>query len=94
MADGLSTAINVGVYGRAYGFGSTTPANKFGGYFDGDIMVNGEGYKTSAGDWAASDSLLKNDINAIDGILALKMVKQLSPSTYYFDTLQYSYLNF
>jgi hypothetical protein len=65
-----------------YGVYSTAPAStgNYAGYFNGNVLVTG----TST----VSDQMFKTNVSEISN--ALKIIKELQPKTYYFDTIQFS----
>lgn len=78
--------INVGVYGEA-----TNGATNYAGFFNGDVFVNG-GANSGTGFLVASDSQFKNQVNDIQN--AMSIIEQISPKTYYLDTLNNHNINF
>jgi hypothetical protein len=65
----------VGVYGTATG-----ATNDYAGYFDGDIVVNGNGI--SSGTWGPSDAQFKTDVEEL--VNATELIAELRPKRYSF----------
>ena len=81
-----STGTNYGVYGSASG-----GALNYAGFFDGDVFVNG-GANSGTGYLIASDAQFKSNVNNLEN--ALNIIEQMSPKTYYLDTLNSYNINF
>lgn len=80
-ANGAGT--NIGVYGSASG-----GVTDYAGYFDGEVYINSPA--SGAFIVTPSDRNIKTDIDSIANALAI--IKQLSPKTFYFDTLNTHHL--
>ncbi|MCB9194376.1 MAG: tail fiber domain-containing protein [Flavobacteriales bacterium] len=68
----------IGIWGRAK---CATP-NTWAGYFDGNVYC--------AGAYFGSDAALKTNVQPVDN--ATDLLNQLSPVSYYFDTVQYNFM--
>jgi hypothetical protein len=77
-----SSSTSSGVYGDAGGQGSTL---FWAGYFNGQIFC-------TTGAWNSSDEIFKTGKEEVSNTLAL--IKQMTPYTYYFDTVQFKFMNF
>ncbi len=86
-------AVDVAIYGNCNPTSVNTPltmGNRWAGYFDGDVNINGNCWNTF-GVWI-SDQQFKTDIDSITG--SLEIIKKLKPRTFYMDTLNQYGLNF
>jgi hypothetical protein len=86
---GTTTGTIYGLYGRAtdgttaygvYGSASGATANNWAGYFNGLTYC-------SNGVWTSSDRKLKNNIQPLNGAMAI--INRLNPATYTFKTAEY-----
>jgi hypothetical protein len=75
----LNGSTNYGIYSYA-----TTGGGNYAGYFDGDVAYTGTLIHIS-------DSILKNNLNNITN--ASEIINKLNPMSFYFDTINYNYLN-
>lgn len=65
--------------------------NAWAGYFQGNVHVAGQ-LTIPSGTVTASDQMFKTNVNTLSG--AMNMISQLNPTTYYYDTINYSEFNF
>lgn len=99
-----SGATSYGVYAKANAGSSFTTAigvysdvavglrgnlNAYAGYFNEDVYVNG--FQSGIGYLVASDRKFKKDIVQINN--GLDIIKKLNPTTYYFRTDDYKFMN-
>ncbi len=73
-------AVNIGVYGEA--FGSNT--SNFAGYFAGSVVTNGSSI-------SVSDEMFKEDI--VEMINAMEIINSLNPKLYNFKCEEYPYMH-
>lgn len=77
-----STSTSYAVYGDAGGQNSQL---YWAGYFNGQTFC-------TTGSWNSSDEIFKTGKEEVSNTLAL--IKQMAPYTYYFDTIQFKFMNF
>ena len=84
---------NIAIYGHAAYLNPPIPTitNSWAGYFDGNVMINGQGWVPSAV-WILSDQQFKTQIDSITN--ATSIIKQLKPRSFFLDTTNIYGINF
>lgn len=87
IAYGIRAVASANTGGTSYGIYAAAvpnnPGTHYAGYFDGDVLFNGDVIDSQFG-WVASDAQFKTQINNLQN--AMDIIESLSPKTFYMDT--------